>query len=98
VWWGTFAFDEAPFDWGSDYERPKHSLRDLVIYEMSVRCFTASKSSGLDHDRRGTYLGVADKVTHSRQLMPGATGQQRTKMCPAPLFPCDGMRAAERLS
>lgn len=61
VWWGTFDYD-SQFDWGHDYNRPNHSLKDLVIYEMSVRCFTASKSSGLPTDRRGTYLGVADKV------------------------------------
>eukprot|EP00775_Hariotina_reticulata_P012445 gene12445-12582_t len=68
MWWGTFDFDAAPFDWGADYDRPKYSLRDLVIYEMSVRCFTASKSSGLDQDRRGTYLGLADKVDYLRDL------------------------------
>lgn len=61
MWWGTFDFD-SHFDWGHDYNRPKTALKDLVIYEMSVRCFTASKSSGLDANRRGTYLGVADKV------------------------------------
>lgn len=42
--------------------QPRYDLKDLVIYEMSVRCFTASGSSGLPPERRGTYLGVADKV------------------------------------
>jgi hypothetical protein len=62
VWWGTYDFDGQKFDWGSDYNRPRYSLSELVIYEMSVRCFTASETSGLSDDRRGTYLGVAEKV------------------------------------
>eukprot|EP00878_Enallax_costatus_P007157 GHUV01007501.1.p1 GENE.GHUV01007501.1~~GHUV01007501.1.p1 ORF type:complete len:653 (+),score=139.42 GHUV01007501.1:404-2362(+) len=66
-WWGTFDFD-SQFDWGSGYSRPQLSLKDLVIYEMSVRCFTASKSSGVDADMRGTYLGVADKVEYLKDL------------------------------
>jgi isoamylase len=62
TWWGTFDFEAPAFDWGPDYNRPSHSLSELVIYEMSVRCFTASETSGVQEDRRGTYLGVADKV------------------------------------
>jgi hypothetical protein len=61
MWWGTFDFG-SKYDWGRDYERPQHKLKDLIIYEMTVRCFTASKSSGLSQDKRGTYLGVAEKV------------------------------------
>eukprot|EP00879_Flechtneria_rotunda_P016955 GHRR01017751.1.p1 GENE.GHRR01017751.1~~GHRR01017751.1.p1 ORF type:complete len:654 (+),score=196.97 GHRR01017751.1:803-2764(+) len=68
TWWGTFDFEPAPFDWGTDYSRPTPSLKDLVIYEMSVRCFTASKSSGLPDDKRGTYLGVAEKVDYLKSL------------------------------
>ncbi|GBF96584.1 isoamylase-type starch debranching enzyme [Raphidocelis subcapitata] len=63
-WWGTFDFDSQPFDWGSEYEQPGHALKDLVIYEMSVRCFTAAESSGVAPERRGTYLGVVDKIPH----------------------------------
>ncbi|KAF6261424.1 glycoside hydrolase superfamily [Scenedesmus sp. NREL 46B-D3] len=67
MWWGTFDFD-SKFDWGRDYERPQHKLKDLIIYEMSVRCFTASKSSGLAQDKRGTYLGVAEKASYLASL------------------------------
>ncbi len=62
MWWGTFDFDAAPFDWGSDNDAPSRPLKDLVVYEMSVRCFTAAESSGVAPARRGTYLGVVDKV------------------------------------
>lgn len=61
-WWGTFAFDGPAFDWGPESARPATALKDLVIYEMSVRCFTAAESSGVAPERRGTYLGVVDKV------------------------------------
>lgn len=36
--------------------------KDLVIYEMNVRAFTADKSSGLEQNIRGSYRGVIDKV------------------------------------
>lgn len=36
--------------------------KDLVIYEMNVRAFTADESSGLHKDVRGSYLGVIEKV------------------------------------
>lgn len=36
--------------------------KDLVIYEMNVRAFTADESSGLDPNIRGSYLGVIAKV------------------------------------
>lgn len=36
--------------------------KDLVIYEMNVRAFTADESSGLASSTRGSYLGVIEKV------------------------------------
>lgn len=36
--------------------------KDLVIYEMNVRAFTADESSGLASSIRGSYLGVIEKV------------------------------------
>lgn len=68
---GTFDFDSAPFDWGAEANggdmpggagRPNYHLKDLVIYEMPVRSFTADPSSGLDEGKRGSFLGVAEKV------------------------------------
>jgi isoamylase len=62
MFWGTFDFDSPAFDWGADYNRPQHHMKDLIMYEMTVRCFTADASSGVEPQHRGTYLGVADKV------------------------------------
>lgn len=36
--------------------------KDLVLYEMNVRAFTADESSGLDSHIRGSYLGMIEKV------------------------------------
>ncbi len=60
--WGTFDFASPAFDWGSSYSPPGLGLKDLVIYEMSVRCFTADPSSGVSEEARGTYKGIIEKV------------------------------------
>ncbi|CAA0840052.1 Isoamylase 3- chloroplastic [Striga hermonthica] len=52
---GTYDFDCSPFDWGPNYKLPNIHEKDLVIYEMNVRAFTADESSGLDPNIRGSY-------------------------------------------
>ena len=39
-------------------------VQDLVVYECTPRAFTASATSGLDDDTRGSFLGIAEKVAH----------------------------------
>ncbi|KAI3438769.1 hypothetical protein D9Q98_001187 [Chlorella vulgaris] len=68
VFRGTFDFESAPFDWGSDYKKPNLPLKDLIIAELPVRLFTASESSGLPEGQRGTYAGLAAKVEHFKEL------------------------------
>lgn len=41
---------------------------DLIIYEMHVRGLTMHPSSGVLEDRRGTYLGVIDKIPYLLDL------------------------------
>ncbi|KAK4753414.1 hypothetical protein SAY87_022212 [Trapa incisa] len=65
---GTYDFDSLPFDWGHDYKLPNIAEKDLVIYEMSVRAFTADESSGLDVNKRGSYIGVIEKIPHLLEL------------------------------
>lgn len=62
LWLGTFDFEAEPYEWGEDYARPGRPLKDLVIYELCVRAFTADPSSGLPDPVRGTFRGVAEKV------------------------------------
>ncbi|KAG9450722.1 hypothetical protein H6P81_010687 [Aristolochia fimbriata] len=65
---GTYDFTSLPFDWGPNYKLPSIPEKDLVIYEMNVRAFTADESSGLDPDIRGSYLGVIEKIPHLLEL------------------------------
>ncbi|KAJ4953487.1 hypothetical protein NE237_030319 [Protea cynaroides] len=65
---GTYDFTSLPFDWGCNYKLPNIPEKDLVIYEMNVRAFTADESSGLDPDIRGSYLGVIEKIPHLLEL------------------------------
>ncbi|PPR81735.1 hypothetical protein GOBAR_AA38980 [Gossypium barbadense] len=65
---GTYDFDSLPFDWGEDYKLPNIPERDLVVYEMNVRAFTADESSCLDQDIRGTYAGLIEKIPHLLEL------------------------------
>ena len=58
--------DEPPFDWGDD-ERPRHK-GDLIIYEMHVRGFTRSESSGVTPEKRGTFAGVIEKIPYLKDL------------------------------
>jgi glycogen operon protein len=53
------------FDWAGD--RPlQRPIEDLVIYEMHVRGFTASPSSGARFP--GTYAGLRQKVPYLKEL------------------------------
>lgn len=67
VFRGTYDFESPEFDWGVDYERPNIPPQDLIIYEMCVRSFTASASSGLSDGLRGSFLGLKEKVKSTLQ-------------------------------
>ena len=60
---GCFNFDATPFDW-EGVKPPGLPPQDLVVYELTTRAFTADASSGLATGRRGSFLGIADKVQH----------------------------------
>ncbi len=56
--------DDA-FDWQGD-RHLRRGLADTVIYEMHVRGFTASPTSGVQHP--GTYAGVIEKIPYLKSL------------------------------
>mmetsp|Transcript_33595 Transcript_33595/g.54440 ORF Transcript_33595/g.54440 Transcript_33595/m.54440 type:complete len:758 (-) Transcript_33595:811-3084(-) len=58
--------DGPPFDWDGDIP-PRIPEEDLIIYEVHVRGFTIHPSSKVG-DRRGTFLGIVDKIPHLREL------------------------------
>jgi isoamylase len=49
-------------------ERPMRDETKLVIYELHVRGFTRSDTSGVPAERRGTYAGLIDKIPYLKEL------------------------------
>lgn len=54
------------YDWGSD-SVPSHAS-DLVIYELHVKGFTRHATSGVAPARRGTFLGIVEKIPYFKEL------------------------------
>ncbi|CAM6101068.1 unnamed protein product [Calypogeia fissa] len=65
---GTYDFTPDQFDWGDEYKLPAIPEKDLVIYEMNVRAFTADESSGVNAGIKGGYLGFIEKIPHLVEL------------------------------
>ena len=63
---GIFRFHAANFDWHGD-KSPLH-FSDAIIYELHVRGFTASRSSGIAEPVRGTYAGLIEKIPYLKEL------------------------------
>jgi len=63
---GVLPHPEPAFDWEGD-QPPRHES-DAIIYEMHVRGFTRSPTSGIALARRGTFAGVIDKIPHLKEL------------------------------
>jgi isoamylase len=55
--------DLSLFDWEGD-RKINRLFRETVIYEMHVAGFTRHPSSGVSEARRGTYLGVIEKIPY----------------------------------
>jgi len=63
---GLLFRDHAPFDW-RDERSPRH-YSDAIVYEMHVKGFTASETSGLKESQRGTFAGVIEKIPYLKEL------------------------------
>ena len=77
------------FDWGGD----RHLRRDLaesIIYELHVRGFTKSRSSGVTHP--GTYLGLIEKIPYLQSL--GVTAVELMPVHEFPILDCLGEKPA----
>ncbi|KAK4522532.1 hypothetical protein GAYE_PCTG10G0422 [Galdieria yellowstonensis] len=57
----------AEFDWEND-KSPGLSYEELFIYEVHVRGFTMHSSSNVSEERRGTFLGMIDRLDYLQSL------------------------------
>jgi glycogen operon protein len=51
----------------SDVPRPRYT-HDAVVYELHVKGFTARESSGVTEKKRGTFLGLIEKIPYLKEL------------------------------
>jgi len=63
---GVLPHAERPFDWGRT-PPPRHT-HDAVVYELHVKGFTARANSGVLDDKRGTFLGLIEKIPYLKEL------------------------------
>lgn len=48
--------------------RPRHAWHEIVIYELHVKGFTARENSGATAEKRGTFLGLIEKIPYLKEL------------------------------
>lgn len=73
------------FDWQND-RHLRRRLSETVIYEMHVRGFTMSPTSGVKYP--GTYLGVIEKIPYLKSL--GVTAVELMPVHEFPILDCIG--------
>jgi glycogen operon protein len=77
------------FEWKGD-RHLKRPLSETIIYELHVRGFTRSPSSGVQNP--GTYLGVIEKIPYLKSL--GVTAVELMPVHEYPLEESDGTKPA----
>lgn len=80
--------DDA-FDWQGD-RHLRRPLSETIIYEMHVRGFTRSNTSGVEEP--GTYAGVVEKIPYLKSL--GVTAVELMPIHEFPTEEADGSKAA----
>ena len=75
------------FDWQGD-RHLRRNLAETVIYEMHVRGFTMSPTSGVSHP--GTYLGLIDKIPYLQSL--GVTAVELMPIHEFPIYNIHGQK------
>jgi isoamylase len=63
---GVLPHVQRPFDW-RDAPKPRHT-GDTIVYEVHVKGFTQRGNSQVAADRRGTFLGMIDKIPYLKAL------------------------------
>ncbi|HEY0791082.1 MAG TPA: isoamylase, partial [Chthoniobacterales bacterium] len=63
---GFFRPEHEPFKWST--ERVVRHYSDAIIYEMHVKGFTRSPTSGVTTSGAGTFAGVIEKIPYLKEL------------------------------
>ena len=63
---GVLPRREPAFAWGAA-PPPRHT-HDTIVYELHVKGFTASANSGVAPKKRGTFLGLIEKIPYLKEL------------------------------
>ena len=63
---GVLPRPTNPFDWKAA-PQPRHT-HDTVVYELHVKGFTARANSGVAPEKRGTFLGLIEKIPYLKDL------------------------------
>ena len=63
----SVVVDATAYDWKRDKRLWRPSSR-TIIYEMHVRGFKAHPNSGLSANKRGTYIGLIEKIPYLQDL------------------------------
>ncbi|EOZ95387.1 Glycogen debranching enzyme [Indibacter alkaliphilus LW1] len=82
--------DLSDYDWEGD-SHPRTPFSRTVIYELHVGGFTKHSSSGVSEDKRGTFLGLVEKIPYLQEL--GITAVELL-----PVFQFDKQDAPEGLT
>ena len=61
----SIVVDNA-FSWTSNFSTP--DVKDIVVYEMHIKSYSAHSSSGVPADKRGKYLGLLEGASSEKVL------------------------------
>jgi len=62
----AFSGPEPPPD--RDEAKPARHTHDTIVYELHVKGFTARPNSGVTPQKRGTFLGLIEKIPYLKEL------------------------------
>ncbi len=63
----SVVFDSYSYDWEGD-QHPRTPYSKTLVYEMHVKGFTASPTSGIAPEKRGTFAGMIEKIPYLEKL------------------------------
>ena len=63
---GVLPRPAESFEWGNA-QPPRHE-HDTIVYELHVKGFTARANSGVAPEKRGTFLGLIEKIPYLKEL------------------------------